>query len=68
MGRHSYFFIAVCGNSRKFPTEKGMVLKMGKTVRVRVSAKPISNRSVRVKTSISSGGTTRTKTQTIRMK
>lgn len=45
-----------------------MVLEMGKTVRVKVTTKPISNRSVRVKTSVSSGGTTRTKTQTIRMK
>lgn len=45
-----------------------MVLKMRKTVRVRVSAKPVSNRRVRIKTSVSSGGTTRTKTQTIRMK
>ena len=45
-----------------------MVMKMGKTIRVRMSAKPISNRSVRVKTSVSVGGTTRTKTQTIRMK
>ena len=45
-----------------------MVLKMRKTVRVRVSAKPVSNRSVRIKTSVSSGGTTRTETQTIRMK
>lgn len=45
-----------------------MVLKMRKTVRVRVSAKPVLNRSVRIKTSVSSGGTTRTKTQTIRMK
>lgn len=42
--------------------------KMGKTTRVRISARPISNRSVRVKTSVSSGGTTRTKTQTVRMK
>lgn len=42
--------------------------KMGKTIRVRISARPISNRSVRVKTSVSSGGTTRTKTQTVRMK
>ena len=38
-----------------------MVLKMGKTIWVRVTAKPISNRRVRVKTSLSSGGTTRTK-------
>lgn len=45
-----------------------MVLKMGKTVRVKVTAQSVSNRSVRVKTSVSSGGTTRTKTQTIRMK
>lgn len=45
-----------------------MVLEMGKTVRVKVTAKPISNRSVRLKSSVSSGGTTRTKTQTIRMK
>ena len=45
-----------------------MVLKMGKTVRVNVTAKPISSRSVRVKTSVSSGGTTKTKTQTIRVK
>lgn len=45
-----------------------MVIKVKKTVRVRISAKPISNRSVRVKTSVSSGGTTRTKTQTIKMK
>lgn len=41
---------------------------MGKTIRVRVSTKPISNKSVRITTSVSSGGTTRTKTQTIRMK
>lgn len=45
-----------------------MVIKVKKTVRVRISAKPISNRSVRVKTSVSIGGTTRTKTQTIKMK
>ena len=41
---------------------------MKKTVRVNVTAKPISNRSVRVKTSVSSGGVTRTKTQTVRVK
>ena len=45
-----------------------MVLKLRKTVRARVSEKPVSNRNVRIKTSVSSGGTTRTKTQTIRMK
>ena len=45
-----------------------MVMKVKKTVRVRITAKPISNRSVRVKTSVNSGGTTRTKTQTIKMK
>lgn len=42
-------------------------MKVKKTVRVRVTAKPISNRSVRVKTSVSNGGTTRTKIQTIKM-
>lgn len=45
-----------------------MVMRMKKTVRVNVTAKPISNRSVRVKTSVSSGGRTRTKTQTVRVK
>ena len=45
-----------------------MGLKMRKTVRVSVTAKPISNRSVSVKTSVSSGGVTRTKTQTVRVK
>lgn len=41
---------------------------MGKNIRIRVSAKPISNKSVRVTTSVSGGGITRTKTQTVRMK
>lgn len=41
---------------------------MGKSIRIRVSAKPTSNRSVRVITSVSSGGITKTKTQTVRMK
>lgn len=41
---------------------------MRKTVSVKVSAKPISNKSVRLQTSVRSGGRTRTKTQTIRVK
>lgn len=45
-----------------------MDLEMGKTTRVRISAKPISNRSIRVKTSVSNGGITKTKTQTVRLK
>ena len=43
-------------------------MKVRKTVRVKATAKPISNRSIRVKTSVSSGGITRTKTQTVRVK
>ena len=41
---------------------------MGKIISIRVTAKPISSRSVRVKTSLSSAGITKTKTRTVRMK
>ena len=41
---------------------------MRKTVKVSVTAKPVSNRSIQIRTSVSNGGTTKTKTQTIRTK
>lgn len=41
---------------------------MGKTIRVKVTAQPVTDRGVRVKTLVSSDGTTRAKIQTIRMK
>lgn len=41
---------------------------MRKTFRVKVTATPVSKRSVRVKTSVTSGGSTKTKSKTIRLK
>lgn len=41
---------------------------MSKVVKIKISAKPISSKNYRVKTSVSDGGTTRTKTQTIRVR
>lgn len=44
------------------------VPEMGRTIRVKVAAKPISKNSVQVRTSVSGGGTTKTRTQTVRIK
>ena len=41
---------------------------MRKTVRVRMTVKPISNRSVKVTTSVNNGSLTRTKSKTICIK
>lgn len=41
---------------------------MRKKVRVKVTAMPVSKRSVRVRTSVTSGGSTRTRVKTINLK
>lgn len=41
---------------------------MRKTIRVRVTATPVSKRSVRVRTSVTNGGSTRTRVKTINLK
>ena len=43
-------------------------MEMRKSVSYKVTARPISNRRIQVRTSVKSGNVTRTKTQTIRMK
>lgn len=40
---------------------------MRKTIRVRVTATPVSKRSVRVRTSVTNGGSTRTRVKTINL-
>lgn len=39
-----------------------------KTIRIKSTVKPSSNRSVRVTTSVSNGNTTRTTTKTVRVR
>lgn len=41
---------------------------MRKTARIRVTAKPAFKRSIRVRTSVTSGGSTRTRVKTINLK
>jgi len=43
-------------------------MEMRKTVSYKVTARPISNNRIQVRTSVKSGNATRIKTQTIRVK